>query len=691
MKHLLATIALAILTYPYSNLQAQNNWCGHDDMQQQLLQQDSQYALEMEQLNTLLNAPVPESQRGTVRIIPVVFHVVYATQADNISVAQIKDGLRVLNEDFRLLNSDANTIRNIFTSRAADIEIEFRLATKDPQGNCTDGITRTQSNESLTGDNDVKNVISWDNSRYYNIWVTRHVLGTTRASGRTVLGYSYFPRQGSQSFRRDGTVIRHDELGTIGTAVADGRTLTHETGHYLALYHPFQAQQGSSNGCIGQGDLVADTPPVQIENFGCNYNTNSCTADNFPDMIENHMDYSSCAVMFTNGQKTRMTNVVTNSSLRGGMVSNGNLNFTGVNNPLTCAPQAKFSAERRVICKGETIQFTDESEEGQATAWNWTVNGASTPNASVQNPTFTFNQAGVYDVSLQVSNSAGSNTGTQTDFIYVKQDSAGAFNKLWTESFEAASIPDKVTPLDVGGDGRTFELYTAGGSHLAQSLLLRNNPLYPGEIDELITPALKTKGASSDLALYFDLAFAARDNSNSDLLEVYVSRDCGQNWNRRRFYRGSRLRTAPNTQSSFVPNAQQWVTESINFSAYIQDEPILIKFVFENGGGNNFFIDNIRFGESPDVSLADQEFRSRVKVYPNPSKGNFELTLEGAKDTHLMLHITDLSGNLVMRKSLELNNGGLQTILNTSLPQGFYILSLTGKSTDYSQKLIIQK
>ncbi len=691
MKFLQFLAPLLLFSAYISNAQHNHNWCGHDEMQQELMDNDEDYAADLEQLNQILSAPAPEGEQSTLRIIPVVFHVVYATEADNISKAQILDGLRVLNEDFRKLNADTSTIRNIFRNDAADIEIEFRLATKDPNGNCTDGITRTQDNESLTGDNDVKNVINWDNSRYYNIWVTRRVLGTSRGPGqRTVLGYSYFPRPGGNSFRQDGTVIRHDELGSIGTSIADGRTLTHETGHYLALYHPFQSQQGSSNGCIGPGDFVSDTPPAQLENFGCDYNTNSCTSDNLPDMIENHMDYSSCAVMFTNGQKARMVNSVTNSSLRGGMVSTGNLNFTGVNNPLVCAPEAKFEAERRFVCTNEPIQFFDRSEEGPATSWNWTVNTPTQQTSTVQNPTFTFTQPGVYDVSLQASNASGSNSTTETEYIYVKNADSPFFDKLWVQSFENPTIPFTVTPVDVGGDGTTFEVFTNAGSHQSQSLILRNNALYTGEIDELISPAISTQGAGSDLTLFFDYAFAARTSGDDDVLEVYASRDCGETWIRRRFYRNNRLTTAPNTFNNFVPNAQQWTTESINFGAYVQNDPILIKFVFENGGGNNFYIDNIRFGEGPDVGVDEFTARTDLELYPNPNNGSFTLKASGQADEVLQLSILDVSGKRVYEQSLTLENGSLETKLQLNLKPGVYVLNLAGADGQSTERLVIK-
>ena len=110
-----------------------------------------------------------------VQKIPVVVHIIYSNQNDNISDAQVFDAIQILNEDSRRTNSDASNLRSIFSSVAADMEVEFVLAKKDPNGYCTNGITRTQSNLSLNANDNVKSIINWDNKKYMNIWVVRSI------------------------------------------------------------------------------------------------------------------------------------------------------------------------------------------------------------------------------------------------------------------------------------------------------------------------------------------------------------------------------------------------------------------------------------------------------------------------------------------------------------------------------------
>ncbi len=696
--HLLPAILLLFSFNHTLSAQHQHDWCHSDEFHQLRLQNDPGFAQSWSETEEILSAapslPPRSQEESTLKIIPVVVHVIYATESDNISVAQIRDGIRVLNEDFRRLNADTGNTRAIFKDIAADIEIEFQLAGLDPQGNCTDGITRTQSNRSLTGNNDVKNLINWDNSKYYNIWLTRNVSGTVRGQpGGIVLGYSSFPRAGGQSFSNDGTVMRHDEFGTIGTAVSDGRTLTHETGHYLALYHPFEDNAGGNVGGCFRGDQVADTPPVDVRNFGCNFGTNSCNNDNpdLPDQIENYMDYADCVNMFTAGQKSRMVAVVNDARLRRNLTTPGNHSATGITNPPLCAPVAKLAAERRVICTNEDVQLFDFSEEGLPSSWQWTLTGSSSPSATQQNPIVQYASPGLYDVTLQVSNSSGSDQITLSDYLYVKAKDQPFFDRLWVESFEQSGLPFTVSPIDQGGDGSTFALFTNAGSHQNQSVVLNNNPDLPGEVDELISPAILTKGGQN-LNLFFDFAFAARQNDNDDLLEVWASRDCGENWIRRRFYNAGRLQTAPLHSGNFVPTASEWQTETINFDAYVQDDPILIKFRFVNGGGNSLYLDNIRFGEGPDVSLAEDpaDSRARLEVFPQPSAGPINVQAYHWPGTRVSLRIRDLNGRILVDQTFALSQGELQEKLNLDLASGIYTLEMDNPQARRVARIVVR-
>ena len=249
--------------------------------------------------------------------IPVVVHVVYNTSSQNISDAQIASQIQVLNEDFRRMNSDKTNTPSTFSSVASDIEIEFCLASVDPNGNSTNGITRTSTSYSSFSTNDgVKSSSTggknaWPTSDYLNIWVCN-------MSGST-LGYAQFPGSGSAS--TDGVVISYKYFGRNGSAQAPfnkGRTATHEVGHWLNLRHIW-----GDGGC-SYDDYVSDTPLAGNEHYGCpSWPQSTCSSN---DMYMNYMDYvdDACMNLFTAGQKSRMRALFSSGGYRESILnSNG--------------------------------------------------------------------------------------------------------------------------------------------------------------------------------------------------------------------------------------------------------------------------------------------------------------------------------------------------------------------------------
>lgn len=279
--------------------------CGTMQVHRRLLDTDRNYARRLAKIEDhafrVMSSGVT-LRPGCTRI-PVVVHVVYRTAAENISQAQIDTQIDVINEDFRKKNADISTIPAPFAPLAADARIEFVLATEDPDGNPTDGVTRTQTTKtSFNSNDDIKfdsrgGKDAWDTSEYLNIWVGN--------LGGGLLGYAQFPGGPSDT---DGVVVTHRGFGTTGTAQAPfdkGRTATHEIGHWLNLRHIW-GDDGS--GCSGS-DFVADTPNQGGPNTGKPaFPKVSCSNGPNGDMFMNYMDYvdDDTMVMFTEGQVARM-------------------------------------------------------------------------------------------------------------------------------------------------------------------------------------------------------------------------------------------------------------------------------------------------------------------------------------------------------------------------------------------------
>ncbi len=316
------------------------------------LEKDPKYAERLAQVEEFTRQFVENydltAQNAFVQI-PVVFHIVHNGDAvgsgENISDALVLAQLQQLNDDFNALNSDFGNVPSEFQSVAADMEIEFCLASVDPNGNATSGInringgrtswTRTQIESSL------KPSTIWDSGSYLNFWSV--VFG---GSDSGLLGYAQFPGGASNT---DGVVCLYSTLGSVaspnpaGGSFARGRTGTHEVGHWINLRHIW-GDDGTS--CTGS-DLVNDTPNQAGPNYGTpSYPSSTCGSS---DMFMNYMDYvnDTAMFMFSNGQKARAQAAI--QSFRSSLL---NSNGCGQGTAPTCSDGVQNGNETGVDCGG---------------------------------------------------------------------------------------------------------------------------------------------------------------------------------------------------------------------------------------------------------------------------------------------------------------------------------------------------
>lgn len=296
--------------------------------------------------------------------IPVVFHIVYNNDAQNLPDSVILSQLDVLNEDYRRLNENASETRSEFLEFAGDPNIEFFLANVDPNGNTTNGIIHkyTDREEFLMFEDVFSNEITldevksdatggsdaWDTDRYLNIWICN--IGSLDIFGfelGQVFGYAYPPVNVDEAIANlesgpdwptemltddesvQGVVLHYTAVGRNNPVANEdnmiennqGRAATHEIGHYLGLRHIWGDAVAffGDDGC-NVDDGIEDTPNAADQaGYICDFTKNTCDSDNFgssgedlPDMVENYMDYSpdACLNMFTNGQINVMRNIL---------------------------------------------------------------------------------------------------------------------------------------------------------------------------------------------------------------------------------------------------------------------------------------------------------------------------------------------------------------------------------------------
>lgn len=548
-------------------------------------------------------------------VIPIVFHIIHQYGSENISDAQIRDAVEGMNEDFQLRNADTSLIVAAFKNLKGNAQFELRLATKDPNGNCTNGIDRIYSNETNIGDDGSKLNV-WPRNKYLNVWVVKAI-----SSGAA--GYSMYPSSVVNYPQGDGVMILSTYVGSIGTgSVGTSRALTHEVGHWSDLEHTWGSTNQPGVSCGDDG--VSDTP-ITKGFTSCNTNTaNQCNV-NIYENIQNIMDYAYCQRMFTIEQCTRMQAAMSSSiSSRNNLGTQANLIATGTDDatffgtPVSCSPKADFNITPVTICAGGTVSFKDLSFNNSAVTRNWSFSGGSPATSTDSLETVTYPTAGVYSVSLTVSNSAGTNTKTQTALVTVLSNTATYSGTNYIEGFEGSLIPNTDWTIS-STDAIKWQQVTTAKHSGASCVKINNFSAAAGEVDNLISNTYDLSTITNPFITFW-VSYAQAASTNNDRLRVLVSTNCGQSWSQRYSKAGSTLKTVTNpVTSSFLPTtASQWRMESVSLASVATSNNIRIKFEFEGDDGNNIYLDDINIGAINAGLEANLEAVIDFNVMPNP-------------------------------------------------------------------------
>ncbi len=655
----------------------------------------------------------------TMDTIPVVFHILHQGGPENVSNALIMQALAEVNRVHTKKTSDSATIDPYFANVYAANNYVFQLATKDPNGNCTNGIIRHYDANTNWDQSQYSNYAYsgtganlWSPKKYLNVYIVKNICSgqpcpPTSTTGGTIVGYTYLP--GTWTGMPEDAVVYNASFLT-GT---NARSMAHEFGHWLGLSHTF----GNTNNpttCMSNSDDYLSSAPPALAYVGVTDDTpkyqgafstcpaqgsaNACDPSNHAN-VQNIMDYSSCPLNFTVGQVKRMHNIMNSTTgNRSTVISAANKIATGVRYPAPCIPVPYFHASTKVACSGAPITFSDSTTNTKVSAYNWSFPGGALVNpytVTDSMPKVTYATPGTYAVSYTASTTAGTASITKTSYITILSSTA-TYNTNFTEGFETSAVPgtDWTSASTANVDWIVTSSAAATG---VKSLMINNISNVPGDTTTLYGPSYNLAAIGSP-SLVFKMSYQQQATSNTDKLQIYSSTDCGATWVSRFARTGTALQptTVSGTSSSpFVPTASQFMSYTVGIAAVASATNVMFKYVFYAGTastGNNIYLDdiNVRNTTSGIKNIAE---KIDLAIYPNPSSANVNIAFNLPEKHTITLNVVDMLGRVVETVPAQQYASGetVVTIGNKAAYQaGVYFVNINVDGEQISKKIVIE-
>ncbi|HXD94802.1 MAG TPA: zinc-dependent metalloprotease, partial [Bacteroidia bacterium] len=725
---------------------------------------------------------------ATTFTIPIIFHIIHGGQAEgtypNINKLQVASQITVLNQDYGGTGFNTSTYpATAFQAYAAaatnsvsaaskdgsgrvaiaNTGITFCAATKDPNGNtlAEPGIDRVNFRTkgwhnpdstiyNSTGtfqayiDGTIKPGTIWDNTKYFNVWLT------DENANVGLLGYSTFPPSSTLTglsapygtTTTDGCWFWTKVCGSVNIYAAGtydptykyGRTICHECGHYLGLRHPW-----GDNGQCGATDYCNDTPPEQGTAgppAGCYYGTptypsqpNTCTfggqTNTNGDMFMNIMDYTDdvAMYMFTNDQAVRMQTALTNSPYRSGLTASAANLCTG---SATVTPVAGFTFPAS-ICANVAAAFSDAST-GPAATYTWSSapsTGVTITTVNSANPSITFAAAGTYTITQSVTNTAGSNSASHTvtvtsctisscdtlgnivaaDTLTIYTGYTGYIAGNGSVATSTATPPSTLSSKTIG---ETFAQATFPSNTSVKGAILL---FYSDATNNLGTKGtstltLKMTGTTTGTSGIIPNATAAATQTLSLSSVMSSPNTVGPDYAGNQMYDFTGIMKAyPVMFSSAIPVPSTFAL-TLSLPTVASDTAVL----FSNTGhvttaatacvqygatwyNTSVFSLNLSFGiipiVCPTVGIEQNHLGSNINLFPNPNNGQFNFAVTLPEATNLNFTIVNMLGQVVYTKS---ENNIMNAVLScdlSHLAKGVYYANITDSKNNKTVKKII--